>query len=150
VKLCQILLTCILIFVVSLTNCKSKKDKDAEADSNSTEPNVAVKVSTTDEVSSKHIVVTVGGVAITKEVLEKNIPAEIEKKKVSIPPAFQEQYKWELKRKLQDDMIFELLLDEKVKQNKIVVTEKDVDDCIRQIKAKNKMSMKDFLEILEA
>lgn len=149
-KLCQILLTCLLIFAVSLSACKSKKDKDTKADSNSTEPGAAVKVDIIDEAPSKDIIVTVDGVDITEEVLEEKIQAEIDRRKVPMPPAFLKRYKQELRQKILDDMIVELLLDKEVQKNKIIVTEKDIDSYIRQLNANNRMSMKDFLEMLEA
>ena len=124
--------------------CSSKEDEDTEVDSNAVEPNV------TAEIPRKNIVVTVNGIDITEEALEEKIQAEIVRKKVPIPPEFLKQYKQELRRKILDDIIVELLLEQKVKENRIVVTEEDVDRRIRQLNAKNQMSMKNFLEMLEA
>lgn len=144
----KVCLIWILVFVTVFVGCDSKED--SWIDSNSIEPNVAAKISVTNEMPQKNIIVSVNGVDITEDVLEEKIQAEIEKKKVPMPPAFLEKYKQELRRKILDDMIVELLLDKEVKENKIVVTLEDVDNRISQMNAENRMSMQDFLEMLDA
>lgn len=144
-KISQISLACIVALVAMfVVGCDSKEDDNTEVDSNSVKPNAAT------EIQYNNIVVTVNGIDITEKTLKEKIQAEIEKKKVPTPPAFLARYKQELRRKLLDDMIVELLLDEKVKENKIVVSDRDVDTHIRQLNAKNRMSMNDFLEMLDA
>ncbi|MFQ6034228.1 MAG: peptidylprolyl isomerase [Sedimentisphaerales bacterium] len=78
---------------------------------------------------SDSVAVTVNGVDITESDVEALVKPELDKiaaKAAQLPPEFIEQYKKQLRQWALERLISEQLLDEKVKQAHIVVTEEDV------------------------
>jgi len=75
------------------------------------------------------VAVTVNGVNINESQLEKRLKPQLEqltRQAGQLPPEFIEQYKQQLRQKVLEPMIIEMLLDEQVKKADIVVSEEDV------------------------
>ncbi|MBN2138278.1 MAG: peptidylprolyl isomerase [Sedimentisphaerales bacterium] len=140
----RLCLICVLVFAASLAGCKSKEAEEPDVDSNTPDPNAVVRV-----VPPK-IVLTVNGVEVSEGVLAKRMDAEMQKMGAPVPEKFLDRYKQELRRKIIDEMTVEILLDQEVETSGIVVTDRDIDKHIRISNARKRISMEDFLEMLEA
>jgi len=85
-----------------------------------------------------NVAVTVNGVDITESDIEALVQPELDKiaaKAAQLPPEFTEQYKKQLRERALEMLIVERLLDEQVKQTKIVVTEEEVISRISEMAA---------------
>ncbi len=101
---------------------------EAEADVNVTEPQVPEK-------PADNVAVTVNGVDITEAELQELIRPQLDKiaqQGKQLPPAFAQTYEKQLRQQAIDRIIIGRLLEEKVKENNIVVTEEEV---LKQIEA---------------
>lgn len=141
---CKLTILVLLILAVSLNGCKSKEDKGTEADSNTTGPNTA------SEISDDNVILTVNGICITDKQLEQKFNKEVEKVSKQMPAGFLDQYKKALRDKLLNEMIVEIILDQKVIERNIVVTEKDVNRRIKEMTSKQKMPFEEFVAMLKA
>ncbi len=102
-----------------------------------------------------NVAVTVNGVDITENEVEALVQPELDKvsaKAAQLPPEFIEQYKKQIRQWILEKLISEHLLDEKVKQANIVVTEEDV---IAHLKERGSLqqpplSLEKIQEIVEA
>ncbi|HUU19545.1 MAG TPA: peptidylprolyl isomerase [Sedimentisphaerales bacterium] len=135
--LSQRLLTCVVIFFAALgLSCRSKSteqvdaDKpqaapaqiEAEADVNVVEPQVP-------EEPADSVAVTVNGIDVTEAELQEIIRPQLEKmaqQGKQLPPAFAQAFEKQLKQQALDRIIIGRLLEEKVKEANIVVTEEEV------------------------
>ena len=108
----------------------------------------------TDEADNKDVAVTINGIVITESQIEEKIAPQMDRMAKQpgrkMPPSFLEQSKAQLKQRIIEDMIVETLLDEKVKENNIVITEEDVTNQINEMLAQQKMSLDDLKALLEA
>jgi len=141
--LSQRLLICVVIFFAALgLSCKPKSTEqvdankpqaapaqiEAEADVNVAEPQVP-------EESADNVAVIVNGVDVTEAELQQIIKPQLEKiaqQGKQLPPAFAQAYEKQLRQQTLDRIIIGRLLEEKVKEANIAVTEEEV---INQIKA---------------
>ncbi len=120
------------------------------------EPNTAEPNAPADKPKADEVAVTVNGVAILESDVEAKIKPQFEQmtKRIGsqMPPAFIEQYKTQLKQQALDTMIVEQLLDEKVAADKIVVTEEDVIDQIKEMASQQQppLSLADFKSLIAA
>lgn len=105
-------------------SCRSKKT--GQTDANGTEPNAAVKSSSGD------IAVTVNGKTIKESQIEEII-APILQKNTQMEPAVLEQNRKMIRESVLNQLIEETLLDEKIAQANIEVTEKEVIDQITEM-----------------
>jgi peptidyl-prolyl cis-trans isomerase C len=83
-----------------------------------------------------NVVATVNGLNILESDVEAWINSEIKKigtKATQLPPEFLEQYKNQLREKALETLVVEKLLDEEVKQAKIVITEEELNDRLSKI-----------------
>ena len=107
-----------------------------------------------DEADNKDVAVTVNGIVITESQIEEKIAPQMDRMSKQpgrkMPPSLLEQSKTQLKQRIIEDMIVETLLDEKVKENNIVITEEDVTNQINDMLAQQKMSLDDLKALLEA
>ena len=112
------------------------------------EPNVPV------ETGPNSVAVTVNGVNITKGEVDKLINLQLAGMAAQTPkqpPEFIEQYKKVLKQQTLEMMIVGQLLEEKVKEAKIVVTEEEVTNRFKEIAAAQRpaLSLEDFKKKME-
>jgi len=103
---------------------------------------------------SKMVAVTVNGIDITESNVEALVKAELAKMaaKSTKPPAeFIQQYEKQLRQWALDTLIVERLLDEKIKQAKIVVTEEEVISRISDILAAQQppLSLQEYKKKME-
>ena len=125
-------LLCLAIFLtVSGLSCK-KKDTDK---------------SSTD--SGANIAVTINGVNILESEIDRLVKPQLEriaKQSAQLPPAFAEQYAKQLREQFLEQMIRRNLLDEKVKEANIVITEEEVMSTIEEIATSQKepLSLEEF------
>ena len=123
----------------------------AGADANTTGPNNPADKPKTDEVA-----VTVNGVDIAESDVEAKIKPQLEQMIQRIgkqmPPAFIEQYKTQLKQQALETMIVEQLLDEKAAADKIVVTEEEAIERIKEMASQQQppLSLEDFKSLIQA
>jgi peptidyl-prolyl cis-trans isomerase C len=109
-------------------SCKPKSPKETKAAK--TEPN------TPSEPNANKVAVTVNGVAITDGDVTALIEPQLEaiaKQSSQLPPAIAEQYKKQLWQQALEQLIRRDLLDQKIKQANITVTDEEVIAKIREI-----------------
>ena len=90
----------------------------------------------TPEPATSDVAVTVNGIDITETQLEIAIAPQLQKVSAQLPPQFIEQFKAQMKQQALEKMIVEQLLDETVKAEKIIITDKEVDTQIEEMAAK--------------
>jgi len=115
------------------------------------EPNAAEPNSPTEKVPDS-VAVTVNGIDITESQVEAQIKPQLERLTKQLPPQFVGQYKKQLMQQALEKMIVEKLLDEKVKEQKIVVTDEDVVEHIKEMSSRQQppLSLDDFKALIEA
>ena len=94
------------------------------------------------------LAVTVNGVDINESQVEAQLKPQLQKMGAQLP----EQYKKQLRGQVLEKMIIEQLLDEKVKAAKIVVTDEETIERIKEIASQQQppLSMEDFKALIEA
>jgi len=100
------------------------------SDADTAEPNNSVQAPT------DHVVVTVNGVDIMESQVEALVKPQLDKiaaKSAQLSPEFLEQYKKQLRKTVLDRLIIEQLLDEKIKEAGIKVTDEEVIKQIEEI-----------------
>ncbi len=120
----------------------------AGPDANEAEPNIPAE--TVADPNKIGVAVTINGVDITESDVEALIKPQLEKMAAQLPLSVVEQYKKQLRQQALESMIVEQLLDEKVKVEKIVVTEEEIIDHIKAMASQQKLSMEDFKALIEA
>jgi len=101
-----------------------------------------------------NVAVTINGVGITESEVEALVQPELDKiaaKAAQLPPEFTEQYEKQVRQWALEKLISEQLLDEKVKEARIIVTEEEVISQIREILAAQKppLSLEQYRERLK-
>ncbi len=118
----------------------------------STEPNTPADQATAGSALTRaaidSVAVTVNGVDINESQVEAQLKPQLQKMGMQLP----EQYKKQLKQQVLKKMIIEKLLDEEVKAAKIVITEGEVIERIKEISSQQQppLSMEDFKALIEA
>jgi peptidyl-prolyl cis-trans isomerase C len=135
-----------VLFVLCSLACKPKAP--ARTDVNLPPPTTAA------EPATDSVVVTVNGVNITESKVQALIAPELEKmaaKTTQLPPGFAEQYKKQIRQQALENLIVEQLLDAKIKQAKIEVTEEEVMGQIGKIASGQSppLSLDDFKKKIE-
>ena len=146
---------CLVIFFAAcgFAACGGGAGKADANDANTatTGPNSPADKPKTDEVA-----VTVNGVDIAESDVEAKIKPQLEQMIQRIgkqmPPAFIEQYKTQLKQQALETMIVEQLLDEKAAADKIVVTEEEAIEQIKEMASQQQppLSLEDFKSLIQA
>ena len=113
----------------------------SEPNSPSTEPNTPTKT------AANIVAATVNGVDITEADVENEIVQLLRRRR--IPPQLMEQYKKQLRQPALENLIDKLLLDEKIKQANIVVTEEEITEQIKKITSRLGLSVDEFKEQLK-
>jgi peptidyl-prolyl cis-trans isomerase C len=126
----------------------------SEPNITSVEPNVPAKATNEPnkpaEASADSVAVTVNGVDIKESQVEAQLQPQLQKMAAQLPPAFIEQYKKQLGQKVLEGLIIEQLLDEKVKDSNIVVTDEDVVEHLEEAAAQQNLTLSDIKEMMEA
>jgi peptidyl-prolyl cis-trans isomerase C len=139
------ILACFVIFLAVIPlSCKPKSPKETDTNKSSTAP----------ADSGPDIAVNVNGVDILESEIEKLVKPQLEmiaKQSAQLPPTFAEQYAKQLREQFIEQTIRRNLLDEKVKQANIVITDEDVMSTIGEIAAAQKepLSLEEFKKKLE-
>ena len=153
---CLRILACLAIFIVAFNlSCRAKTPAESDADKpepgpGRTEADVSlVEPNTGGETTADSVAVTINGVDITESEIEKLIKPQLDrmaKQSSNQPPAFVEQLKNMLRQQALEVMITGRLLDEKVKDANIVVTEEEVIGRLKEIASAQRppLSLEDF------
>jgi len=134
------ILACFVIFLAAIPlSCKPKSPKETDADKSSTAP----------ADSGPDIAVTINGVNILESEIDKLVKPQLEmiaKQSAQMPPSFAEQYAKQLREQFIEQTIRRNLLDEKVKEANIVITDEQVMSTIQKIAASQKepLSLEEF------
>jgi len=126
-----------------------KTTAPAEEAAPATEPTIA---KAPEPVTDK-VVVTVNGVDVTESQLETLIKPQMEQlaaQASQAPPEFLEQRKQQIRQQAVERLIVEQLLNSKVKENNIVITEQQTLEKIQEMAAGQNMSMEDFKALVAA
>ena len=135
------ILACIAIFIaVHGLSCKRKSPSETGADKSATAPA---------DSAAENIAVTIDGVEIPESEIEKLVKPQLEmlaKKSAQLPPEFAEQYAKQLREKVIEQTIRRHLLDQKVKEADIAITEEEVMSMINEIASAQSepMSLEEF------
>jgi len=126
------ILLCLLIFLTVLGLSCKKKDTDK---------------SSTD--SSANIAVTINGVNILESEIDRIVKSQLEmiaEKLAQLPPTLAEQYEKQLREEVLDKTIRRHLLDQKVKEANIIITDEEVMSTIEEIVTSQKepLSLEEF------
>jgi peptidyl-prolyl cis-trans isomerase C len=134
------ILACFVIFLAAIPlSCKPKSPKETGAD----------KSLTTSADSGANIAVTINGVNIPESEIDKLVKPQLEmiaKQSAQLPPTFAEQYAKQLRERFIEQTIRRHLLDEKVKEANIVITDEEVMSTIEEIATSQKepLSLEEF------
>ena len=131
-------------FVILLTACNLATA--SAPNTASAEPNSST------ETAVDSVAVTINGVDINESQIEAQLKPMLEKMGTQLPPTFVEQYKKQLRQRVLERIIVEQLLDEKVKAAKIVVTDEETIEQIKEMASQQQppLSMEDFKALIEA
>jgi peptidyl-prolyl cis-trans isomerase C len=104
------------------------------------------------ETAVDSVAVTVNGIDIKESQIDAELETQLNKMAAQLPPALIEQYKKQLRPQVLEKMIIEQLLDEKVKAAKIVVTDEEVTERIKELASQQQppLSMEDLKALIEA
>jgi peptidyl-prolyl cis-trans isomerase C len=146
---------CFLTSVLCLTGSLGAVSGPNTPNKTSVEPNVPAKTATKEpnkpaETAADSVAVTVNGVNINESQVEAQLKPQLAKVGAQLPPAFVEQYKNQLRGQVLEGMIVEQLLDGKVKENNIIVTEEEVLLHLEKAAAQQNLSLSDIKEMMEA
>jgi parvulin-like peptidyl-prolyl isomerase len=117
----------------------------AEPNTTAAEPNAPA------ETAPDIIAVTVNGTDVTEADLEAEIDKLLMRSRVSpqAPPHIMNQYKKQLRQPALENLISKSLLDEKIKQANITVTEEDITNDIKEIISRQGLSLDEFKKRLQ-
>ncbi len=155
----QRVLVCVVLFFAAFgLSCKPKSTEQADIDKPQPEP-VKIEVEAkadvnlvepqTPEEPTDGVAVTVNGVDITEAELQKLLKPQLERmaqQGKQLPPAFAQTLEKQLRQQILDQIIIRRLLDEKVKEANIVITEEEVINQITELAAAQRqpLSLEEF------
>lgn len=140
------ILACFVIFLAVIPlSCKPKSPKETDADKSSVTPA---------DSDAEKIAVTINGVDILESEIEKLIKPQLDmiaKQSTQLPPTYVEQYAKQLREQYIEQTIRRNLLDEKVKEANIVITDKEVMSTVEEITASQRepLSLEEFKKKME-
>ena len=170
----KVLIIAVVLFAVCGLSCKQKPSGQAETsipqpaqpkieaetkteDIATTEPETSTNLTelTAPEEPVNPIAVTVNGVDITEAEVQKIVKPQLEKmaqQNKQVPPAFAQVFEKQIKQQILDKMIVIQLLDEKVKETNIVITDEEVTTQIQQIASAQRppLSLEKLQSIVES
>ncbi|MHC4693701.1 MAG: peptidylprolyl isomerase [Planctomycetota bacterium] len=136
-KRCLTISACLVILVAAFS-CRQKPS--AETEKEVVEPNQKAKA------APDEIAVIVNGRIVT----EGQVEAEIEKVAALTKPEYFEKYRDRIRKQALDRVIILKLLEEEVEKAKMVATEEEVLEKIREFAAQQNLSLDEFKETLKA
>ncbi len=147
-----ILLGLAIVVIGTNMNCREKSPR--EEDVRQAEPNTPSEtdVNTPSTITSKDVAVMVNGVEIKESAVMNLIGAQlakIDQQSASIPSSVAEQYKKQLREQALEQLIRRQLLDEKIKESDIKITDEDVTKKIEEIASDQNISLEEFKRTLE-
>lgn len=135
------ILACAAMFLVlSSAGCREKKAEESGADK--ADPNT-VAISVTDDVA-----VTVNGVEIAKSKIDQLIKPQLDSlagKTSQLPAHVLEQYTQQFRQQARERLIREVLLDEKIRQANITITDEEVMSQMAEVASAQEVSVEDFI-----
>lgn len=135
------------------TACSDEPDKSAKnTESNEPVGSIEKNIPAEPATATEEIAVTVNGVNIDESQVDAKLKPQLAKMASQMPSPILEQYKKQLREQALEAMVVELLLDQKVKEDKIVVTEEEVMSNIEEMAAQQQppLSLEDFKSLIEA
>lgn len=154
--------TCFVMLFTAVLSAKAKAKAKSEpntpapvAQKAAVEPNKPAEATAKEpnkpaETAVDSVAVTVNGVDIKESQVDAQLAPQLKKMAAQLPPTFVEQYKKQLRQQVLDGMIVEHLLDEKVKEKNIVVTDANVDEHLEKAAAQQNLTLNDIKEMMEA
>jgi peptidyl-prolyl cis-trans isomerase C len=136
-------------FVMLLTGCKPPPPPPA-AEPNKPAKTAAKEPNKPAETAVDSVAVTVNGVDIKESQIDAQLAPQLKKMAAQLPPTFIEQYKKQLRQQALEGMTVEQLLDEKVKEKNIVITDANADEHLEKAAAQQNLSLSDIKEMMEA
>ncbi len=155
----QRVLVCVVVFFTAFgLSCKPKSTEQADANKPQPEPakieaeakaDVNLVEPQTPEGPADNVAVTVNGADITEAEIQELVKPQLERmaqKSKQLPPAFTQTLEKQLRQQALDRIIVGRLLDEKVKEANIVITEQEVTNQITEIAAAQRppLSLEEF------
>ena len=138
------MLACAAMFLAILSpGCRSEKPEESEADKS--EPN-AIAASVTDSMA-----VTVNGVEITRSKVEQLIKPQLDSlagKTRQLPAHVIEQYTEQFRQQALERLIREELLDARIRQANITITDAEVMSQMEEIASVQGVSLEDFIKTM--
>jgi peptidyl-prolyl cis-trans isomerase C len=154
----KVLIIVVVLFAVCGLSCKQKPSEQADTNipepaqtkietetktETKTEPETSTNLIelTAPEKPADSVAVTVNGVDITEAEVKKVVQpqlARMAQQNKQLPPAFAQAFEKQIRQQVLDKMIVMKLLDEKVKETNIVVTDEEVTTQIQQIASAQK------------
>ena len=146
------------------TEAKVEEPAKVEADATKVEPETAeapaktetaVKTADSNTAAEDKVLVTVNGFAITQSQVDAKIKPQLDQMATrgsQVPPQYIEQMKERMKKEAVDKMVIERLLDEKVKEANIVITDEDATKQLQEIASQQQppISIEDLKALIEA
>jgi len=96
------------------------------------------------------VAVTVNGVDITEAQVQAKIEGKVKALSTQLAPNLLDQYRSRVRKETVESMIVQHLMDEKVRQAGIVVTDKDVEDKLKEIALQQNRTIEDLKKLVEA
>lgn len=159
----KVLIVVVVLFAACGLSCKQKSSGQAETNIPQpaqpkieaapeteavakTEPETTTDLTelTAPEELADSIAVTVNGVDITEDEVQKIVQPQLEKmaqQNKQLPPAFAQAFEKQIRQQILDKMVVIQLLDEKVKESNIVIADEEVTTQIQQIAAAQKQPL---------
>jgi len=140
------ILACLAIFLaVYGLSCKPKSPKETDADKSATTPAGSI---------AENVAVTIDGVDIPESEIEKLVMPQLEmlaKKSSQLPPEYAEQYAKQIRKEFLEQTIRRHLLDQKVKEANIAITDEEVMSMINEIASSQRepLSIEEFKKKME-
>jgi len=152
------ILSSLTVFAIAFCiGCQSDQPAKA-AETKKVEETAAVKLEKKTEVAqsvkpSDKVAATVNGVEIMEGDIEERIAPQLNKitsQKNKMPPQYLEQYKQQMRKQGLESLIIEELLNEKVKELNIIITDQDVEDQIAEMIKAQHLTRENFKALLAA
>lgn len=140
------ILACLAIFLAVIPlSCKPKSPKKTDADKSSVTPA---------DSDAEKIAVTINNIEILESEIDRLVKPQLEMiatQSTQLPPEFAEQYAKQLREQVLEQTIRRHLLDKKVKEANIVITDEEVMSKITEIAATQRepLSLEEFKKKME-
>jgi peptidyl-prolyl cis-trans isomerase C len=154
----RVVLLCLVILVGGI-GLSCRKESSQQVDANKPDPNATSEntVSVPDanapaQPAEQDVAAIVDGVKIKESAVMELLKPQfdrIDQQGAGLPPSVAEQYKKQLRQQGLEQLIRRQLLDEKIRQANVTVTDEEVTNQINQIAAAQNMSLDDFKRTME-